>query len=176
MKKLIIFGVATFAFALTANVVFAKAPTMGHDDHNCNNCENTCCPSLTLTTTSNATIANKIMTLSNTGLNLSKGGQTMDSRSHDNHPSSAGSITTGNAEAMAEVGNGAGDATIKVTMPAQGAVSINTTSNANIGNMVITAANTGKNKIGKGSVTTGYAGAQMLLTNVVGTSNITINK
>lgn len=168
-------GVAVFVFALTANVAFAgfNLPPR-HDDNDCDDCEEACCPSLTINNTNNANVSTKGITLSNTGLNLSKDGKTTNySRTFNNHPSiAAGEILTGDGEAVGDFQIGANDVLMDIAVPAQGTSSINNNNNATINTMGITVANTGLNKVGNGKITTGYAGAGSSFTTVVNSTVI----
>jgi hypothetical protein len=172
MKKIITAGVFVFVFAMTANLASARWDRdCCHDNDN-----DDCCPTLTVSNESHADIDNRVLTVSNTGMNITGNTQVLNrSRFGDHHSNTNFSaINTDTAEALADVQTGANDTNINVTTPQQGAVNVSNDNNANVHNMVVTMSNTGLNKNSSGRITSGAAYAGSSVMTVVNASVIRI--
>lgn len=175
MKKIITAGVFVFVFAMTANLASAGWDR-DRDNRHHDKKDNKSQPVLTVTNKNHAEINNKVMTVSNTGMNLSTKKEASSHRKHGSHhnKTTSGSIETNTAEAWSDVQTGANDTNINVAAPEKGAVHVNNNNSAGVNNMVVTVANTGLNKNSNGKITTGYAAATSSVVTVVNASVIKI--
>ncbi len=152
MKKL---AVAAAGAALLLAVV---APAFADEHHD---------SSSSLTIKNESDLTNNVKTIANTGWNFggSAHGDSLTLDEHHGHES--GSILTGDALALAEVDN------IVNTNDVSGCgcfKKVEIKNESDLTNNVLTVANTGRNFGGGSSISTGDAGAQALVTNVVNTN------
>lgn len=175
MKKLITAGVFVFVFAATANLASAGWDRDRDDRHHRDN-DKKSQPTLTVSNENKAEITNKVLTVSNTGLNLSAKKETSSYRTYGHRPTrtDSSSIDTNTAESWADVQTGANDTNINVAAPERGAVNVKNENSAGVNNMVVTVANTGLNKNSSGKITSGYANANSSVVTVVNATVIKI--
>jgi len=141
-------AIAAAVFALAAAPVLAKGVS-GSSQSN-----------------SNMGVHNVVVTVANTGLNLT-GGSSGEGRDHR----VGTSVSTGDASALSVVGNQVGtNSSACGCSTGRGSSSSQSNSKMGVMNLTVTVANSGANMTTGGSVKTGNAGAESDVTNVVGSN------
>lgn len=153
MKKLATLSAIALAFVLTMGVAFAR----GENNRCCDDRrhKDDCCPKVEVKNDNDARIDNKVTASSNSGMNYSGG---TEYRKNSRHSYSAsGLIETGKADALADAKTTVNDTYIEVTAPRRGEVEIGNDNYANVNNYVSSSANSGTNRVSRGTVRTGEA-------------------
>lgn len=118
------------------------------------------------------TVNNRVLTVSNTGLNEVNGGE-----GYSRYRRSVGSIKTGDAWASSDVYNQVNTSTVDLCgclSDRRGGVKVKIKNDdTDVNNRVLTVSNTGLNVVnGRGSIDTGDAGAESVVANVVNTNMV----